>query len=129
MLLDHADIRVRSLAAGRPFFDALLPAMGHTKINADEESAGYHLPDETGAEQFVWIVEDPQHRPNGTRVAFAAATPAEVDRLSAIAQRAGAKAFEPPALIEEYGASYYASFFEDAEGNKFEICCRRRQPA
>jgi hypothetical protein len=47
-----------------------------------------------------------------------------VDRLSSVAQNAGATAFEPPALIEEYSPFYYASFFEDAEGNKLEICFR-----
>lgn len=126
MLLDHADIRVRSLAAARPLFDALLSAMGHTKINADDESAGYHVPDETGAEPFVWVVEDPDHKPNGTRIAFAAASREDVDRFSEIARSQGAQAFEPPAIVHEYGATYYASFFEDCEGNKFEICCRRR---
>lgn len=125
MLLDHVDFRVRDFTRTRALYDALLPAMGYTKVNADDESAGYHLPGETGAEPFFWLVGDPQHEPNGTRVAFAARDRADVDRLTAIAQNAGATAFEAPALIEEYGASYYAAFFEDAEGNKLEICCRR----
>jgi hypothetical protein len=41
-----------------------------------------------------------------------------------LAERSGARAFEPAMLIEEYGLNYYAAFFEDASGNKFEICCR-----
>ncbi|HET7813856.1 MAG TPA: VOC family protein [Candidatus Baltobacteraceae bacterium] len=125
MQFDHIDLRVRNLAAARPFFDALLPAMGLSHINADSESAGYHAPGETGAEPFLWVVEDPQHRPGESRIAFAAPTRDEVDRLSEIARKANAGAFEAPALIEEYGPKYYASFFEDADGNKFEICCRR----
>lgn len=126
MLLDHVDIRVSSLQAARPLFDALLPAMGFSKINADAESAGYHRADETGAEPFVWLVEDAQHRPNGTRIAFAASSRDDVDRYSKIALDNGATAYEPPELVTEYGQFYYASFFEDGEGNKFEICCRRR---
>lgn len=125
MLLDHVDFRVRDFTGTRALYDALLRAMGYTKINSDEESAGYHLPGETGGEPFFWIVSDPSHRPNGTRVAFAAPGRAEVDRLAEIARNSGATAFEPPALIKEYGAKYYATFFEDAEGNKLEICCRR----
>lgn len=125
MLLDHVDFRVRDFAKSRALYDALLPAMGYTKVNADDESAGYHQPGETGAEPFFWLVADPAHKPNGTRVALAAQTRAEVDRLAGIARSAGATAFEAPGLIEEYGAKYYATFFEDAEGNKLEICCRR----
>jgi len=125
MLLDHIDFRVRDFAGTRALYDALLPAMGYTRVNADDESAGYHQPGETGAEPFFWLVGDPNHKPNGTRVALAARDRAQVDRLAELALKAGATAFEAPALIEEYGAKYYAAFFEDAEGNKLEICCRR----
>lgn len=127
MLFDHVDMRVRNLAGVRPLYDALLPAMGYTKINADEESAGYHRPDETGAEPFLWFLEDPGHQPAETRIAFAAESRAQVDSLAEVARNAGARAFEAPALVTEYGANYYAAFFEDAEGNKYEICCRRPQ--
>lgn len=125
MLIDHVDCRVRSLAAARPLYDALLPAMGYTRLNADEASVGYHRPGETGAEPFIWLVEDSEHTPNGTRIAFAAESTLEVDRLAGIARRSGAKAFEPAQYVREYGPHYYAAFFEDAEGNKLEICCRR----
>ena len=124
MLLDHVDFRVRDFETARRFYDALLPALGLSRINADDESAGYHQPAETGGEAFFWVVSDPQHRPSGTRVALHAASRSEVDRLAAIAQDAGAENFEPPDLITEYGANYYAAFFEDPEGNKLEICCR-----
>jgi hypothetical protein len=124
MLYDHVDLRVRNLSRARPLYDALLPAMGYTKINADAESAGYHPPGETGAEPFIWLAEDPEHRPNGTRIAFHARGRIEVDRLAGVAREHGATEFEPPQLIQEYGANYYAAFFSDAEGNKLEICFR-----
>lgn len=125
MLFDHIDMRVADLARTRPLYDALLPAMGYSEINADEESAGYHRAGETGAEPFIWLVQEAAHVANGTRLAFAAASRAEVDRFAAIAQAAGAQAYEGPQLVREYGPYYYAAFFEDAEGNKLEICCRR----
>jgi catechol 2,3-dioxygenase-like lactoylglutathione lyase family enzyme len=126
MLFDHVDLRVSNLARCRLLYDALLPAMGYTKINADEESAGYHHPDETGAEPFIWLAEDSDHTPNETRIAFNAASRSDVDRLAAIAKQNGATNFEPAQLVPDYGPYYYATFFEDAEGNKLEICCRRR---
>ena len=124
MLFDHVDVRVRDFAAARPLFDALLPAMGFSKINAGEASAGYHLPEENGSQPFLWLVEDGTHLAGATRIAFSARSRQDVDRLAAIAQRNGAHAFEPATLVEEYGPKYYAAFFEDASGNKYEICCR-----
>ncbi len=126
MLYDHVDLRVANLSNARHLYDALLPALGFSQINADAESAGYHAPGETGAEPFIWLVEDRGHKPNETRIAFATDSRSDVDRLGAIAQIAGARNFEPPALQPEYSPHYYATFFEDTDGNKLEICCRRR---
>jgi catechol 2,3-dioxygenase-like lactoylglutathione lyase family enzyme len=125
MLIDHVDMRVQNLTAVRPLYDALLAAMGYTERNSDDESVGYHRPNETGAEPFIWLIESRDHRPGETRIAFAAASRAEVDRLSRVACAAGATAYEAPAVIREYGPYYYASFFEDPQGNKLEIACRR----
>lgn len=127
MLFDHVDMRVRDLALVRPLYDALLPAMGFSAMNADTESVGYHRPGETGVEPFIWLIEEPAHDPGEIRIAFAAPSRADVDRLAATARAAGATAYEPPALVREYGPNYYAAFFEDPEGNKLEICCRKAE--
>jgi catechol 2,3-dioxygenase-like lactoylglutathione lyase family enzyme len=126
MLLDHVDLRVSSLARVRPLYDALFAALRYTKVNADETSAGYHRSAETeDVDPFVWVVEEASHKPNGTRVAFAASSRAEVDRLAAVAKAAGARAFEAPHVCTEYTPTYYAAFFEDPDGNKLEICHRK----
>ncbi len=123
-LFDHIDMRVRGLTRVRPLYDALLPAMGYTEIHEGENCAGYHRPGDPDREPFIWLVEDAQHRPNMTRIAFAAPSRSEVDRLASTARSAGAQAFEAPEPRTEYSPNYYAAFFEDADGNKFEICCR-----
>lgn len=122
MLHDHTDLRVADLAQARPLYDALLPALGHTRVTGDAECAYYHLPGEDV--EFFGIVSDPNHAPNGSRFAFAAASPAQVDELAEIARKNGARAFESPHLCPEYDEKYYATFFEDASGNKLEICSR-----
>ena len=127
MLFDHVDFRVADLALVRPFYDRLLDAMGFTQQNADAESVGYQRPNETGAEPFLWLIEEPGHNSSDTRIAFAAPTRDDVDRWAQIAREAGAHDFEQPQLVTEYGPYYYASFFEDPEGNKLEICCRKRR--
>ena len=127
MLYDHVDFRVGNVARVRPLYDALFSAWGYTDLHVDSESVGYHRPNETGDDAFFWIVREEAHVPNGTRVAFAAGSRAEVDRLTALAIANGARATEGPLLMTEYGPNYYASFFEDAEGNKLELCCRQAE--
>jgi len=124
MLFDHTDLRVGDLARVRGLYDALLPALGFSRIVQDAESICYYLPGDDRSAPFFGIDADPEHRPNGSRIALRGADRADVDRLAAIARAAGATAFEPPQICEEYTPFYYATFFEDAEGNKLEICYR-----
>jgi glyoxylase I family protein len=124
MLFDHVDLRVSNLAKVRPLYDALLRAMGFARIAEDAETICYYHPEDDRANPFFCLVADPSHRPNGSRIALRAAGRGEVDRLGAVAKDAGAQAFEPPHLCEEYSPLYYATFFEDADGNKLEICFR-----
>jgi catechol 2,3-dioxygenase-like lactoylglutathione lyase family enzyme len=124
MLIDHVDLRVSNFAKVRPLYDALLPAMGFSEIGDDGETVSYYRPGGRRTAPFFGITAEPAHRSNGSRIALYASSRDEVDRLSAVAQSAGATAFEPPALIEEYSPHYYASFFEDQDGNKLEICYR-----
>ena len=125
MLFDHVDFRVSGFAKVRKLYDALLPAMGYSEISEDEQTICYYSPGRDRAEPFFGIDVDSAHRPNGSRIAFRASSREEVDRLAGIAHAAGASAFEAPHLCEEYSPFYYATFFEDADGNKLEICFRQ----
>ena len=124
MLYDHVDLRVRDLKKAAAFYNALLPAMGFSQVSEDPESVCYYRPGEERSAAFLGLVADPGHRPNETRIAFRASDRAEVDRLAEAARSAGARAFEPPHICEEYTPLYYAAFFEDGDGNKLEICYR-----
>jgi predicted lactoylglutathione lyase len=124
MLFDHVDLRVRSLDDARPLYDALLPAMGYSRIVQDAELICYYHAHNDRANAFFGVELNPDHQPNATRIALRASSPAEVDRLAEIARVSGAGAFEPPAIMTEYTPFYYAAFFEDATGNKLEICYR-----
>jgi catechol 2,3-dioxygenase-like lactoylglutathione lyase family enzyme len=124
MLFDHVDLRVSDFAKTRGLYDALLPAMGFSRIAQDDQTICYYRPGGDRSIPFFGIDCDPGHRPNGTRLALRAASRAEVDRLAGVAKDAGATAFEAPHVCEEYTPFYYATFFEDADGNKLEICYR-----
>ncbi len=54
------------------------------------------------------------------RLAFGVDGRSQVDAAAAAARDAGARAVEGPSVHPEYG-DYYAVFFQDADGNKFEI--------
>jgi catechol 2,3-dioxygenase-like lactoylglutathione lyase family enzyme len=124
MLFDHVDLRVSDLAKTRRLYDALLPAMGFSRIAEDADTICYYQPDGDRSIPFFAIDLEPDHRANGTRLALRASSRAEVDRLAGIVKDAGATAFEAPHVCEEYTPFYYATFFEDADGNKLEICFR-----
>jgi len=124
VLFDHVDLRVSDFAKVRRLYDALLPAMGFTRIVEDAESICYYQPQNDRGAPFFALDLAPAHRSNETRIALRAANREEVDRLAEVARTAGAEAFERPHVCDEYTPVYYATFFEDADGNKLEICFR-----
>jgi predicted enzyme related to lactoylglutathione lyase len=119
---DHVDLRVRSLAEARPFYELLLPALGFTRDAKIEGWLQYETEGVDGAQEFFGIAESPQHVANECRIAFRAHSIRDVDRLAAIVVQAGAQNVEGPAYEEP---DYYAVFFEDPSGNRLEICYRR----
>ncbi len=120
-LIDHLDFRVRDVKKVKRFYDALMPALGFTKISKGERSRGYYNQDPRAP--FFWVVQAVKNVPSRTRVAFAAQTRAEVDRIARVIRRAGGKEICGPEQC--YTQPYYAVFFEDPDGNKLEVCCRR----
>jgi catechol 2,3-dioxygenase-like lactoylglutathione lyase family enzyme len=75
----------------------------------------------------VWLDALRGHRGGANRIAFWADNEEEVNRLGKIVVEAGARAVEGPEYCQDYTPGYYAVFFEDADGNKWEICCRTAQ--
>ena len=58
-------------------------------------------------------------------LAFKADSRDEVDRLHAELKEIGAMIVDVPRLYTEYGPNYYAVFFKDLEGIKYEIVCNK----
>ena len=117
---DHIDLRAPNLEEVRPFYEALLPALGFARDARIEGWLQYEAI-YGNVTEFFGITESPGHQPNENRIAFWAESVKDVDRLAAIAAQAGAKNIEGPAYET---ASYYAVFFEDPCGNRLEICHR-----
>ena len=65
--------------------------------------------------------------PSETRIAFWASDRAEVDRVTAAVAAAGAKDLSGPKEMP-YGPGYYAAYFTDPAGNRFEVYHRPPPP-
>jgi catechol 2,3-dioxygenase-like lactoylglutathione lyase family enzyme len=122
--LDHIDLRVSDLVQARKFYDGWLPALGLSEIVDGKDQRGYTMPGGRKDTPFVWLDALRGHRGGANRIAFWADSEEEVNRLGKIVVEAGARAVEGPAYCHDYTPGYYAVFFEDADGNKWEICCR-----
>jgi catechol 2,3-dioxygenase-like lactoylglutathione lyase family enzyme len=119
-------LRVRDVELAKKFYVPVLAALGFTVDSSNDRWASYDVP-RTGSEltEFFGYTRDPNHKPNGTRIAFWAETREEVDRVAAVARKAGALNIEGPEPYSAEEPNYYAVFFEDPEGNKLEVCCRK----
>lgn len=124
-ILDHIDLRVKDFKRAMKFYRKFLPALGFTHDTSDDEWGTFYAVGRDRPSEFFGFTADPKHKPNGTRIAFWAETPEEVDRLTAIAREAGAQNIDGPELVPEYRPGYYAVFFDDPEGNNLEICSRK----
>lgn len=116
----HIDLRVRSLAEALPFYEALLPALGFVKRYDGEQWKVFATEEELPAAAYFGITESGEHVANENRIAFWASDPAEVDRVAAVLETAGAREVTGPKRMP-YGPDYYAVFFSDPSGNRFEV--------
>jgi predicted lactoylglutathione lyase len=116
----HIDVHVRDLAATKRLFSALAPGLGYELRSEYDEFISFWR---TGKRRpVVGFLLDTEHGSASMRLAFAVEGLKDVDRLAGIARENGATAIEGPAFHPEYGDDYYAVFFEDADGNRYEIC-------
>src|SRR5205085_7553049 len=101
-----------------------LPAIGFPDFCPIAHGISYDAAREHPKPEFVAIIEDKNHVPNASRVAFWAETKEEVDAFAKVLGRIDARNVEGPVFCPEYTPTYYAVFFEAPSGNKFEVCCR-----
>lgn len=103
-----------------PFYEAVLPALGFTERYDGPDWKVFGAGDALPAAAYFGIVESQDHTPNANRIAFWAADASEVDRLAAVVTAAGGREISGPKSMP-YGPDYYAVYFSDPCGNRFEI--------
>jgi catechol 2,3-dioxygenase-like lactoylglutathione lyase family enzyme len=119
----HVDLRVSSMADALPFYKALLPALGFTERYHGERWKVFATEEPLPSTAYFAITESPGHVPNENRIAFWVSAPGEVDRVAAVVGSGGGREISGPKRMP-YGPDYYAVYFEDPSGNRFEIYYR-----
>jgi len=138
-VIDHIQITVRDLNTAETFYDKLMPILG---FDLNRKSRGRVAAHEFDVIEYFHPLlifginsprevfkDDPIHRrkPGALHhLAFKATSPAEVDALYLKIKETGAHIIEPPRLYPQHGEKYYALFFKDPEGVKYEIVHEER---
>ena len=118
-MLHHVDVHVRDLASARTLFDAFAGTVGYRKLSDDPDFIGYETA--SGGRPRIGLILDPEYAGGSMRLAFSVDYRDTVDAAARAAAANGARAIEGPGLHPEYGDDYYAVFFEDDGGNRYEI--------
>jgi catechol 2,3-dioxygenase-like lactoylglutathione lyase family enzyme len=116
----HIDLRVSSMSEALPFYEALLPALGFSERYHGEEWKVFAAEEELPAAAYFAITESAEHVSNENRIAFWAADAGEVDQIAALVASAGGREISGPKPMP-YGPDYYAVYFADPCGNRFEV--------
>jgi catechol 2,3-dioxygenase-like lactoylglutathione lyase family enzyme len=119
----HIDLRVSDLAAGQAFYDELLPALDFTERYHGELWKVWARPDPPPHAVYFGVTESAGHVANENRIAFSVGSRGDVERVAAVAARAGALEVSGPKEMP-YGPGYYAVFFADPSGNRLEVYVR-----
>jgi catechol 2,3-dioxygenase-like lactoylglutathione lyase family enzyme len=134
-IVDHVQVTVRDMAVAVPFYDQLLPLLGFGKESRASAVIEKHdlFVVEYSHPLLAFAISSPrkalQHesvhrrRPGALHhLAFQAASRGEVDRLHEEVERIGGLIVSAPKEYPEYTpAGYYAFFFKDPDGIKYEV--------
>ena len=140
-IIDHIQITVRDMDVAVPFYDKFLPLLGFDpgrRSKAVIEAHELHVV-EYSHPRLAFAITSPRPRVAADTVhrrrpgalhhlAFRAESRADVDRLCSALKEIGAVIVSEPRNYPEYVPQpYYALFFKDLEGIKYEIVCNRQE--
>lgn len=139
-IIDHLQITVKDLKVAEPFYDKFLPVLG---FDISRKSKGRVAKHEFDVVEYfhpllIFGINSPRkafkddtiHRrkPGALHhLAFKAESHEEVDRIYLQIKEIGANIIEEPKFFPQHGESYYALFFKDPEGIKYEIVYEERK--
>ncbi|AOY95431.1 glyoxalase [Cupriavidus sp. USMAA2-4] len=131
-LLDHVSISVPDIEVARPFYDAVMDALGARKVYDRPAAVGYGercSADDT-ASTFLAVYQGSGEVGDSKRHwCFKAPSRAQVDAFFQAGLSAGGRSDGEPGLRPHYHRDYYAAFLIDPAGNRVEAVCHAAPPA
>jgi len=118
-MIDHVSLSVRDLDGAARFYEALLGAIGFTRLETRRKTVGFgkRYPE-------FWLNHRPDMSPveadSGAHVCLRARNAQVVDAFHAAALAAGGVSYGAPGLRPAHGEGYYAAFIRDPDGNRVE---------
>ena len=138
-IIDHIQITVKDLSKAEPFYDKFLAVLG---FDVSQKSKGSVPKHDFKVIEYIHPMlifainspreafkNDPVHRrkPGSIHhIAFQAESRKEVDQIYPEIIKAGAIIVDEPKFYPQHGQSYYALFFKDPDGIKYEIVYEER---
>jgi len=136
--IDHIQVTVKDMQIAEPFYDKLMPILGfdiQNKVSAVIEEHDLYVVEylhpawDFGicSPRTAFKNEEIHRRKPGAvhHIAFRANSRDEVDRLFSKIKEIGANIVHTPRIFPEHGPNYYALFFKDLDGIKYEIVCNK----
>ena len=142
-IIDHIQITVKDMSIAVPFYDKFLPLLGfsiQSKVSAVIEEHEFHVV-EYNHPRLSFAITSPRkafvrdtinrRKPGALHhLAFRVESRSKVDRLHLELKEIGATIVSPPREYPEYTPpGYYALYFKDLEGIKYEIVCHEHSEA
>ena len=127
-MLDHVGFAVADAERSKRFYEEALAPLGIGLIMSvtpeQTESGGTAHGFGSDGKPYFWI-GDNERVGEGTHVAFAAKSRAEVNAFYEAALAAGGKDNGAPGIRAIYHPNYYAAFVQDPDGINVEAVCHR----
>ena len=127
-MLDHVGFAVADAERSRRFYEQALAPLGIELIMSvtpeQTEAGGTAHGFGSAGKPYFWI-GDNERVGEGTHVAFAVETRAEVDAFHEAALAAGGRDHGAPGLRPHYHPNYYGAFVLDPDGNNIEAVCHK----
>ncbi len=114
-MFDHVGLGVKDLNASVRFYEEALAPLGYVVCSKDASSVGIG----PKGDPRLWLYPATGER-GATHLALRAPDRAAVKRFHRAALAAGGRDHGAPGLRPDYGATYYAAFALDPDGNNVE---------
>lgn len=134
MKVDHLQVTVKDIDLVEGFYDGFMEALGFDlskKIKVYLEELDMNVIEYLDSSYDFGICSALSEYENETvhrrkpgavhHIAFRAASRSEVDRIYQTVLTLGAEILDKPQIFPQHGPNYYALFFNDPDGIKYEI--------